>query len=182
MPASFLLTLTALQLDVVRDALCTCGHHGCGRFEVAQEWWGSTGAHQQFGTTIKERLDKVGILAQKVEARGIHGAPERARVAWDIASAIRLAQAARRLKKPADYAAMPRAAKGPVAKVDCVKPRTGTRTFMAPLDALKDVPDLPKSRRRPERPAVPPLFPTPDPAVTKKKRRKPVTALMKKAK
>jgi hypothetical protein len=178
MPASFLLTLTALQLDVVRDALCTCGHHGCGRFEGAQDWWGNTGIHGEYGNTIRERLDKVSALAQKVEVRGIQGAPERTRVAWDIAAAIRLAQAAHRLKKPVDYAMMPRMAKGPPARVDPRDP--GTRNFMASLDSLKDVP-LPPTRKKPAPPVVPELFVMPPaPAVIRAAKKD--TALIKKKK
>ena len=178
MPASFILSLTLTQLEVVRDALTTVGNMGTGHFESAQEWWGNVGDHGDFGTMLRERLEKVGKVAQHAQCRGIKDAPDRARMAWDLAAVIRASQAARRLKKPVELALLPRVGKGPLARVDCIQP--GTRTFMASLDTLKDVPAAPGPKKKyPDPPAVPALFPSP--LVTPKKGNK-TRALLKKKK
>ena len=172
MLAAFLLALTPLQLDVVRDALATVGQQGCGHFGSAQDWWGNKAGTGEYGNMIRARLDGVSAVANGLQARRAQDAPERARVAWDLAASIRLAQAARRLKQAPDYAAMPRLTQEPAAHLDMVY--VGEQSFVAPLDTLRDPP---VKKRKPESPAVPALFPI---ALDPPKRESKTRALKKK--
>jgi hypothetical protein len=141
MPApstTFLLTLSAAQLNVVRDALVAVAAIGAGSFTDIHVWWGDQGGH---GGTLKGDLERVTKKMIGLHPRTIAEAPRSARVAWDLAAAIRLAQAAHRIKQSPDYSGVQMHATERCARVD-----TYQSSGVVSLGSLGDLDKIPVVR------------------------------------
>lgn len=133
--AAFLITVSATQLNVVRDALVLASSIGIGSFAEVQKWWGDDGGH---GTMLRGNLEGITKKMIGLHPKTIAAAPRPAQVAWDLAAAIRLAQAANRLKKAPEYHSLPLHTEEPCARVDQF---SGANT----LGSLSDLEAIPVS-------------------------------------
>lgn len=145
MAARLILTLSTAQLDVVRDALALVGTIGVGSLSEVPQWWGNPGGH---GNLIAGDLQALTRKMVGLHPRGISAAPRAAQVAWDIAAAIRLAQAASRLKRTPDYSGLVLHTDEPCARLDCL--HAGDNHSQGSLADLEAIPVSPPS-------ALPPL-------------------------
>ena len=134
-PATFLLTVSKNQLDVIRDALVLASAAGRGSFTECQKWWGNEAGH---GCMLKGNLEALTFKMTKLHARRIPDSPEPARVAWDIAAVIWSTQASLRLKRAKTARYLARHSTEPAARVDVLVPET--TMLQGPLSALEALP------------------------------------------
>lgn len=180
--ATFILTLSATQLDVIRDALVLAGAAGRGSFTDAQVWWGNGDGR---GNMLRECLGAVTQRMTKLYPRRVQDTPEPAKVAWDLAGVIISVQAARRTHRTPDYASLILHSVERCAHLDCL--HSGDCSSQGPLEDLEAIPASPRGTPSPLRPLAAPV-PKEHPMskVVKKPVKPPakkvVTALIKKAK
>ncbi|HPS78659.1 MAG TPA: hypothetical protein PLS53_10935 [Thermoanaerobaculaceae bacterium] len=175
-PATYVLTLSATQLNVVRDAVLLAAAAGRGSFGDIQAWWGDQGGH---GGALRGQLEAMTKKCTGLHPRRIADAPEPAKVAWDVGTVICHAQAAMRLRRSPDFTGLARHSQEPSARLDCL--HSGDRSSQG---SLKDLEAVPVSLQR-VLPPLPRAAPVPKEhpmSVAKKVSKKPVTALVKKAK
>lgn len=133
---TYALRLSPSQLSIVHEALVLAAAAGQGSFEGVQRWWGDEGGH---GNCLKGQLESLTKKMCKLHPRRIQEAPMAAKLAWDISSAINTARAAIRLKRIADYAAVPWLTGEPPARLDVLQSGDSSR-WQVPLKELEKVP------------------------------------------
>lgn len=143
MTAIFILTLSTVQLDVVRDALHLASRIGVGSMADVQRWWGNDGG---YGTKLSGDLEALTRRMTGLRPRTIEAAPLEARIAWDLLAVIRTAQAARRINRTPDFSGCPNHSGEPTARVDCL--RDISQASLTELEAIPapDVRILPPLR------------------------------------